>query len=302
MTRPFRHALTIALLGSAGWQGGALAADAPAADAAGSLDIVVLGSRSADRTVAQSTAPIDVVGNDALVATGGAAGQLRDALSALVPSFKVDTGSNAAYNTFGRPAGLRGLSGAHVLVLVNGKRRHPSSVPLPTTAQASGANAVDLDQIPMSAIDHVEILRDGAAAQYGSDAVAGVINIVLKKDASGGSVTIYGGERYRGDGEQAQVRLNYGFKLPNEGFLNLSADYFFQDFAFRPGLATVQNYPKINGQPDPREATRDRHLTRGGGCASAPRSTGWKAMTTNGPIYWPRPPASTATIIWNGAA
>lgn len=264
MTASFRRALTLALLSSATWGGSAIAADAPEADAAAGVDIVVLGSRSADRSVAQSTAPIDVVGNDALVQTGGAAGQLRDALSALVPSFKVDTGSNAAYNTFGRPAGLRGLSGAHVLVLVNGKRRHPSSIPLPTTAQASGANAVDLDQIPMSAIARVEILRYGAAAQYGSDAVAGVINIVLKSDASGGSATIYGGQRYESDGEQAQIRLNHGFRLPNEGFLNLSADYFFQDFAFRPGLATVQIYPKINGQPDPREATRDRHLTRGG--------------------------------------
>jgi iron complex outermembrane receptor protein len=261
-------ALTI-LLGGSMLQGTAFAADAPAeADATAGAEIVVLGSRSAGRTVAESSAPIDVVGGDNLVATGGSASQLRDALASLVPSFKVDTGSNAAYNTFGRPAGLRGLSGAHVLVLVNGKRRHPSSTPLPTTAQASGANAVDLDQIPLGAIARVEILRDGAAAQYGSDAVAGVINIILKSDPSGGSATVFGGQRYnfqgRSDGEQLQARIDHGFALPNNGFLHLSADYFSQDFAYRSGIATVQIYPRINGQPDPREATRDRHLVRGG--------------------------------------
>jgi iron complex outermembrane receptor protein len=253
------------LLGSTILHSVAYADENAAPDAASEeANIVVLGSRSAERTAAKSSAPIDIVGNDDLVRTGGSAGQLRDALSSLVPSFKVDTGSNAAYNTFGRPAGLRGLSGAHVLVLVNGKRRHPTSIPLPTTAQAAGANAVDLDQIPAGAIDHVEILRDGAAAQYGSDAVAGVINIVLKRGADDGSASVFAGQRYRSDGEQLQARFDHGFRLPNDGFLHLSTDLFYQDFAYRPGIATVQIYPKINGQLDPREATRDRHLVRGG--------------------------------------
>ncbi|MFT3966161.1 MAG: TonB-dependent receptor [Sphingobium sp.] len=227
-------------------------------------DIIVLGSRSASRTVAESTAPIDVVSNDNLAATGGAASQLRDALASLVPSFKVDTASNGAYNTFGRPAGLRGLSGAHVLVLVNGKRRHPTSIPLPAAGQAPGANAADLDQIPLGAIERVEILRDGAAAQYGSDAVAGVINIVLKKSVGTGAFTLYGGQRYEGDGDQGQARIDYGFRLPNDGSLHLAVDLLDQDYTFRPGLSTQQIYPLVNGQPDPREATRDRRLVRGG--------------------------------------
>jgi iron complex outermembrane receptor protein len=116
----------------------------------------------------------------------------------------------------------------------------------------------------MGAIDHVEILRDGAAAQYGSDAVAGIINIVLKRGADDGSASVFAGQRYRSDGEQLQARFDHGFRLPNDGFLHLSTHLFYQDFAYRPGIATVQIYPRINGQPDPREATRDRHLVRGG--------------------------------------
>lgn len=240
-----------------------------AEDDSGSKDtIIVLGSRSAARTNAESTAPIDVIGGDGLVATGGNASQLRDALASLVPSFKVDVGSNENYNTFGRPAGLRGLSGAHVLVLVNGKRRHPTAIPLPPNSRGPGANAVDLDQIPLGAIERVEILRDGAAAQYGSDAVAGVINIVLKRNSDGGSATIFGGQHYgylgHSDGGQLQARFDHGFKLPNDGFLSVAVDLMSQDFAFRQGETTQQIYPKINGQPDPREATRDRHIFRGG--------------------------------------
>lgn len=239
-----------------------------AAEKEASENIVVLGSRSAARTSAESTAPIDVISGAGLVATGGNASQLRDALASLVPSFKVDVGSNENYNTFGRPAGLRGLSGAHVLVLVNGKRRHPTAIPLPPNSRGPGANAVDLDQIPLGAIERVEILRDGAAAQYGSDAVTGVINIVLKRNASGGGATLFGGQRYgyRGnsDGEQLQARFDHGFALPNDGFLSVAVDLQSQNFAFRQGEATQQIYPKINGQPDPREATRDRHIFRGG--------------------------------------
>lgn len=248
-------------------------ADASAAETADAADtgetIVVTGTRGSRRTAADSPVPIDLLGGDQLEKAGGANTGLKDALEKLAPSFVVNTRGNATWGTVSKPAGLRGLSGAHVLVLVNGKRRHNSALPFSAVdSQAIGANPVDLDLIPLSAIDHVEILRDGAAAQYGSDAIAGVINIILKSANEGGSLGLTLGQRYkfegRQDGETVYASGNIATRIGAGGFLNLSFDARKQDWTLRVNPSTQTFFFPINGQPDPREATIDKKVFRGG--------------------------------------
>jgi iron complex outermembrane receptor protein len=227
--------------------------------------VVSTGNRGDQRTVADSPAPVDVISAEQLKAVSGGASDLRDALSKMLPSFQVNTSNNQSGSSVQRPAQLRGLSLAHVLVLVNGKRRHNTATANNNPAsQASGANPVDLDLIPVSAIDHIEVLRDGAAAQYGSDAIAGVINIILKQNDNGGTAITTLGERYRwkdrNDGDTYTQSINHGFALPNNGFLNLSLDAKKQNWSLRNGDATGNFY--FPG--DPREATVDKRVNQGG--------------------------------------
>jgi iron complex outermembrane recepter protein len=189
--------------------------------------LIVTGTRATNRTVAESTSPIDVITPEALQSTGTA--ELATALSRTLPSLNfprlaISDGSDAV-----RPAQLRGLSPDHVLVLVNGKRYHSGALVNVNGTQGRSSSPVDLNTIPISAIDRVEVLRDGASAQYGSDAIAGVINIVLKDDASGGSAGLRAGQYSAGDGRQYEATANAGFALGGEGFLNLSAQAGDQD-------------------------------------------------------------------------
>ncbi|KAK0330983.1 hypothetical protein LTR94_030697, partial [Friedmanniomyces endolithicus] len=194
---------------------------------------------------------------------------LRDALGVLLPSFNSLTVSSSSWNSVARPAGLRGLGGSHVLVLVNGKRRHNSSLlNLSTGSVDQGANSVDIDLIPAAAIKRIEVLRDGAAAQYGSDAIAGVINIVLKDDAQGGTLSLNAGKRYsylgNSDGRNIEAGGNIGFRLGEGGFLNIAANARDNNHARRAIPATgAFYYPLANGQPDPRES-RDKTVFTGG--------------------------------------
>lgn len=233
-------------------------------------EVVVTGSRGQVRTVISSPAPIDVIGSDQLEKIGGAA-PLRDALTQLVPSFQAQTVGSSSWDSLARPAGLRGLGGVHVLVLVNGKRRHNSSLlNLSTGNLSNGGNPVDLDLIPTSAIARIEVLRDGAAAQYGSDAIAGVINLILRKDRSGGQLNINAGQRfsYNGvsDGETLQADLYHGFSLGPDGFLTVAMDAKTQHDTLRGVDVAGQLYFALpGGAPDPREATAYRYqLYRGG--------------------------------------
>ncbi|WCT74164.1 TonB-dependent receptor [Sphingomonas naphthae] len=266
-------AVVLATAGSAGAEPAPAPtpAPAPAAPAEEQSDtIVVTGTRGSGRIVADSPVPINVLSADQLARAGGANTALKDALESLAPSFVVNTRGNATWGTVSKPAGLRGLSGAHVLVLVDGKRRHNSALPFSAAdSQAIGANSVDLDLIPMSAIDHIEILRDGAAAQYGSDAIAGVINIILKSSAKGGSLGLTLGQRYkfegRQDGETVYASGNIGLPVGGTGgFLNLSFDVKKQDWTLRVNPSTQTFFFPVNGQPDPREATIDKRVFRGG--------------------------------------
>jgi len=195
--------------------------------------IVVTGTRARNRTVADSESPIYVLSNKDLGSTGS--NELATVLSRLLPSFNFPRPSGGDASDAVRPAQLRGLSPDQTLVLVNGKRRHTSAVVNVNGTEGRGSAPVDLNAIPLSAIDHIEVLSDGAAAQYGSDAIAGVVNIILKKGPNGGEIEVGAGEYSKHDGKQADVRANGGFALGNNGWLRLSADIANQDATNRAG-------------------------------------------------------------------
>ena len=218
-----RHPLTLGLL-LAMAATPALAQEAPAnqEDPGAFETVVVTGTRAANRTVAESASPIDVITPQALEATGTT--ELATALSRALPSLNfprpaITDGTDAV-----RPAQLRGLAPDQVLVLVNGKRRHTTALINLNGSQGRGASPVDLNAIPISAIQRVEVLRDGASAQYGSDAIAGVINIVLKGSDQGGSVSVNAGQYSAGDGRSYQAAGDAGFKLGENGRLHLAAE------------------------------------------------------------------------------
>ncbi len=197
-------------------------------DEASTLDVVVVtGTKVSDRTVAESTAPIDVITPEVLQATGTP--DLATALSRALPSLNfprlaISDGSDAV-----RPAQLRGLSPDHVLVLVNGKRYHTGALVNVNGTQGRSSSPVDLNTIPVSAIERVEVLRDGASAQYGSDAIAGVINIVLKGSNRGGNISARYGRYSAGDGAQSDALGDAGFALGGDGFIHLAAQVGTQD-------------------------------------------------------------------------
>lgn len=187
-------------------------------------EVVVTGSRRAVSTALQSHAPVDVVTSAQLQATG--ATSVAKALTQLSPSASLPTTPAGGFAASTPPSiALRGLAGDQTLVLINGKRRHNSSY---FTRQAyaggRGAAVVDLSLIPISAVKRIEILRDGAAAQYGSDAVAGVVNIILKDADEGGGVEYSFGGYEKGDGEQHQLSGWKGIALPHDGFATLAFD------------------------------------------------------------------------------
>jgi len=195
--------------------------------------VVVTGTRSFDRTESTSLAPIDVLTPQDLQNTG--APNLASALRTLLPSFNFPQPSVTDATDATQPAQLRGLSPDHTLVLINGKRQHPTAIVNVNGSLGRGSSPVDINAIPVNAIDHVEVLRDGAAAQYGSDAIAGVINIILKGGAGHGSVSLTGGRYDTGDGKTWQGGADGGFKLGDKGWVHLSANATHQDPTNRAG-------------------------------------------------------------------
>ncbi|MBH3452188.1 TonB-dependent receptor [Pseudomonas putida] len=221
--------------------------------------VIVTGNRGSEkRTVTTSPVPIDVISAKQLQQTGKPG--LMEALSASVPSFTLPEKTGWDASGMARAPSLRGLNAAQVLVLVNGKRRHTSAT-LNISGIHAGAAPTDLDLIPISLIDHVEVLRDGAAAQYGSDAIAGVINVILKADASGTSVT-NAGQGYDGKKQTVQQGLNKGFEIGDSGIVQLALDarsqnddnkasangYSYAEAFDKAGKSTYGGYgtPKIN--------------------------------------------------------
>ena len=188
-------------------------------------ETVVVGSRAEPRSATESAVPVDVLSASDLLSQG--TGDLKDQLRTIIPSFAVNTQPVQGASTVVRPAMLRNLAPDHTLVLVNGKRRHRSSVVdwHGGNGVAYGSQGPDISVIPSIALRQVEVLRDGAAAQYGSDAIAGVMNFQLKDAASGGSVEVNTGMYGAGDGEAARFAGNLGLPLGTRGFANLSLEY-----------------------------------------------------------------------------
>ncbi|MFE3866674.1 TonB-dependent receptor domain-containing protein [Flavobacterium sp. LS2P90] len=246
-------------------------------------EIVVTGTRTAPRSNTTTALPIDVISAKDLASTGQAS--FDKALQYKIPSFNtVQTPVNDATSLLD-PYEIRNMGPSRTLILINGKRKNMSSLVYTQTSPGRGETGSDISAIPTDAIERVEILRDGASAQYGSDAIAGVMNIILKKNTNYGSVTVRTGVTSEGDGEMLGVSLNNGSTVGDRGFVNYTVDFSKVNLANRPGkvdaaaeadsntgfgapLADVQaflaKYPdagNINGSP---ETAAAKFLVNGG--------------------------------------
>lgn len=234
MTFAYRSSLFLAASGAALLIAGAASAQETPDDATSVDDIVVTGSRVPNRSRLDTLAPVDVVTAETLSTRGTT--EFAAALAQSVPSLVFARPSVVDGTDSIRPATLRGLSPDQTLVLLNGTRRHASALVNVNGSIGRGSAAVDLNAIPTGALDRVEVLRDGASAQYGSDAIAGVINLRLKEAREGGGASVtYGqyfttvetarGERDETDGRTVTASAWQGFGLGSDGFLTLSAEY-----------------------------------------------------------------------------
>lgn len=213
-----------------------------------SEEVVVVGTRGQPRSVFDSAVPVDVISAEDLEAASSLGGELGELLQALVPSFNFPRQSASGAADQIRVGGLRGLNPDQVLILVNGKRQHTSPVLLLEGAVGIGNAPFDFNTIPTGAIERIEVLRDGASAQYGSDAVAGVINVVLKDGVGegefystyGAHVTDYSPQdRDITDGQTLFVGTNYGFELGQDGFIRVGAEFRDRNGTARGGVGDL---------------------------------------------------------------
>ncbi len=224
-------------------------------------EVVVLGTRRDGRTSTDSPVPIDVFSGSELENQGTS--DMDDLLRTLVPSYNVGRQSISDAATIMRPANLRGLPPDDTLILINGKRMHRGAVIAELGGSlTAGSQGPDVSVIPSIALKQVEVLRDGASAQYGSDAIAGVLNFTLKDASEGASIEFKTGEYYEGDGKLNQVAANIGMPLTENGFVNVSVEYKSQDATSRSqfrsdsdalraaGNLDVPAIPQIWGAPD----------------------------------------------------
>jgi iron complex outermembrane receptor protein len=227
-------------------------------------EVVAVGTRREARSVGDSPAPVDIIGGSDFTNQGAA--DLPDMIRTLVPSFNVNTQPISDAATLIRPANLRGLPPDNMLVLVNGKRRHRGAViSFLGSGISDGAQGPDISAIPSIALKQVEVLRDGAAAQYGSDAIAGIMNFVYKDNSEGTQIEIRSGEYADGDGDMYRVAANIGMPFTSNGFANVSIELQDSDPTSRSvqrgdaqalydgGNAAIWNYPnpaQIWGSPE----------------------------------------------------
>ncbi|GGM76329.1 TonB-dependent receptor [Dyadobacter beijingensis] len=241
-------------------------------------EIVVTGSRSGGRSRIDSPVPVDIIPVSQITNSVGQV-DINQILTYVAPSFQSSRQTISDGSDHIDPAQLRGLGPDQVLVLVNGKRRHQSSLVNVNGTVNRGTVGTDLNAIPATAVEKIEILRDGAAAQYGSDAIAGVINIILKSRTGlsgnvsyGQNVTSYD-KNYIinankdasvniSDGGTAQVGLNYGLKIGQKGFVNITGEYVHRDATNRTGTYTGQIFPAVNGTVVDDELLKQKNLTR----------------------------------------
>jgi len=186
--------------------------------------IAVVGTRSSPRSIIDSPVPLNIFGITEFTDQG--ATDIISMISTLVPSFNVNDQPINDASSLVRPANLRGMASDHTLILINGKRRHRSSaITFLGGGLSDGAQGVDISNIPTSSLQQIEVLRDGAAAQYGSDAIAGVINFVLNDSDDGGMIDIRLGQFSEGDGDLLHIQSNLGLPFGTEGFINISTEF-----------------------------------------------------------------------------
>ena len=203
-------------------------------------EIVVIGSRIQGRSITDSPVPVDLIKQEDMRNTGQL--EVGRAIQRLIPSFNFSSSTISDGTDSVRPATLRGMGPDQVLVLLNGKRRHGSALIHVNTSVGRGNTGTDMNAIPMGAIKRIEVLRDGASAQYGSDAIAGVINVILKDDYEGGFRTNYG-TTYKGDGDQFVASMDKGFKVGEDGTLHATFEYRNRQRTNRAGLTGNIQYP-----------------------------------------------------------
>lgn len=197
-------------------------------------EVVTIGTRVKGRTVTDSVVAVDVISGDALIRIGHS--ELARMIQNIAPSFNFNSNTISDGSDIARPATLRGLSPDQVLVLVNGKRHIGQAWMNIGSSVGSGATGVDLNSIPPSAIERIEVLRDGASSQYGSDAMAGVINIILKEGTNATTVSAFWGETFDGDGGNNVVSFNSGWDIgQGDGFINITGEYRDRDHTNRAG-------------------------------------------------------------------
>ncbi|HEX3477752.1 MAG TPA: TonB-dependent receptor [Kofleriaceae bacterium] len=237
-------------------------ADTPAAldvqvDETGSGEVItIIGSRT-PRSRLETPVPVDVIGNDVISEAGPT--EMNQILNAVAPSFNASHLAVTDGTDHIDPADLRGLGPEHVLVLINGKRLHQSSL---INVYNGGTVGVDLNAIPTSAIARIEVLRDGAASQYGSDAIAGVINIVLKDTVDLVDLYSMTGITATGDGAQLKLGANTGMKLGDRGFVNLTGEFFSRGRTNRSEPWSGDIFNGITGTDATDAELRRRGLTR----------------------------------------
>lgn len=210
-------------------------------------EIVVVGTRGEARSALESPVPVDVIDAGQIARVESLGGELGELLQELAPSFNFPRQSNSGAADHVRAAQLRGMSPDHVLVLVNGKRQHTAAVVALDSKIGLGTNPFDFNTIPLSAIERIEILRDGAGAQYGSDAIAGVINIVLKSGEGGGATASYGLHRTDfdpiddtiTDGHTWSASVDYGLPVGAEGNVHFGAEYRDRSPTNRAGIGAL---------------------------------------------------------------
>jgi iron complex outermembrane receptor protein len=275
----YRHILFAAASAASLWAGAA-AAQTPAPSDVG--EVVVTGTRTAGRSRLETVAPVDVVSQEALTRSGVT--EVNQALSVSLPSYNFPRPGLADGTDTVRPATLRGLAPDQTLVLVNSKRRHSASLVNLNGTIGRGSSAVDLNTIPSAIVQSVEVLRDGASAQYGSDAIAGVLNLRLREAREGGNITASYGQRIttvdtlvqapptganwtvadkakydRKDGETINLNGWVGLPLGEGGFLTLAGEYLDQQKTIRTAPDWRQQYALVGTTFDPREASINRY-------------------------------------------
>lgn len=229
-------------------------------------ELIVTGTRATNRTSLDSSAPVDVFDVAELRRSGAVGNELGQALAVVAPSFFFPRQSNSGTSDHVRAGQLRGLSPDQLLVLINGRRRHTSAVVNSETKIGRGTAAVDFNTIPLGAIKRIEVLRDGAGALYGSDAIAGVVNLILDDDPESSLVTLTAGAHatFEGaidqtlvDGETTTLEGETGFKLGEEGFLRLGVEALLRESTNRAGFDQVPFF-YVADENDPNLAAQGR--------------------------------------------